>query len=165
MQMKFIREFAKTGNRTQSAIAAGYSPHSAVVTGSKLSLDPRVKAELAKIDVREDKKYALSQSKVLEQLSRMAFSDPRHFFDEQGNPVPIHLLSDDAAAALQGFETDVVGGGTVRSKYKLVDRGAAIERAMRHLGLFEKDNQQGASPIAIMMAEIHGAGSRIPVKP
>jgi len=36
---------------------------------------------------------------------------------------------------------------------------------LRHLGLFEQDNKQGASQVAVLMAEIHGAGSRIPVKP
>lgn len=164
-QMAFIRQYAKTRNGTQSAIHAGYSAHSAHAMGSRLATDPRVKAELEKMYRREDKRYELQQTQVLDQLSKMVFSDPREFFDAEGKQIPIHQLSDRAAAALQGFETDVIGGNVTRSKYKLVDRGAAVERAMRHLGLFEKDNAQGASPIAIMMAEIHGAGSRIPVKP
>ncbi len=43
--------------------------------------------------------------------------------------------------------------------------GSVGHRAMRHLGLFEQDNKQGASQVAVLMAEIHGAGARIPVEP
>jgi len=95
----------------------------------------------------------------------MVFVDPRAFVDKKGRPLPLHELPDCAASALQSMEIDVMGGGITRTKYKLLDRGAAVERAMRHLGLFEQDNKQGVSQVAVLMAEIHGAGSRIPVKP
>ena len=90
--------------------------------------------------------------------------DPRDYVDAEGMPIRLHLLSDAAASALQSLEIDVVGGNATRTKYKLVDRGAAVERAMKHLGLFERDNNQGANAVGQLLAEIHLAGSRIPVK-
>ncbi len=164
-QLAFIREYAVTGNGRHSAVMAGYSPHSAEVLASKLLAQPKIKSELMKLRSEISDRFSLKAAQVLQQLARMVMVDPREFVYADGKPVPLHQLSDAAASALQGFETEVLGGGITRTKYKLVDRGAAVERAMRHLGLFEQDNKQGASQVAVLMAEIYGAGSRIPVKP
>ena len=101
---------------------------------------------------------------MLKLAQRMAFADVRWFVDENGDPIPVQDLSDDAAAALQGHEVEYGPAGP-RLKYKLVDKGAAVDRVMRHLGLFGEDNRQQTDPVSVMLAAIHGAGSRIPLKP
>ena len=164
-QIAFIREYLLSGNGKQSAIKAGYSPHSADVIGCNLLAQPKVRAEMQKLKLEMSDRFTLRAEAILEQLARMVFVDPRAYVDQDGKPVPLHLLSDAAASALQSLEVDVVGGGITRTKYKLVDRGAAVERAMRHLGLFERDKTQGGNAISQLLAEIHGEGSRMPVKP
>ena len=51
-QEKFISEYLKTLNVTQSAIKAGYSPHTASVQGSRLLKNEKV-ANTLKSNVRK----------------------------------------------------------------------------------------------------------------
>ena len=163
-QLTFIHEYALTGNGRQSAIKAGYSAHSADALASNLLVKPKIKTELLRLKKEMGERFAMKVDNILEQLSRMVFADPREYVDAEGKQVSLHLLSDAAASALQSFETNTVGGRITRTKYKLVDKAAAIDKAMRHLGLFERDNGQAVSAIGNLMAEIHGTGSRLPMK-
>ena len=55
--------------------------------------------------------------------------------------------------------------GDVRTnRFRLSDRNSALDKLMRHLGLYEKDNKQPADAIAEMLAAIHGGGSRLPTR-
>ena len=48
-QQHFIDEFIKTKNGTQSAIKAGYSPHTAHVTSNQILSLPKVRSEIERI--------------------------------------------------------------------------------------------------------------------
>lgn len=100
---------------------------------------------------------------VLRQAQRHAFADIRELVDAAGNPIPLQDLPDDIASALQSLEIEYSPTGQPRIKYKLVDKGAAVDRVMRHLGLFEADNRQTGNPVADMLSAIHGSGSRLPL--
>jgi cytoskeletal protein CcmA (bactofilin family) len=66
--------------------------------------------------------------------------------------LPIHQIDDETAMAIQSIEmvpivvAGMVVGHTPKS-VKLCDKGQAIERAMKHLGLFAKDNAQQPPPV------------------
>jgi hypothetical protein len=88
---------------------------------------------------------------ILEEEARLAFSDIRELFDDDGNLLPPYRLPRDVAAAIQSF--DVIersiprGNGeepivTTTYKYKLWDKSSALERLSRHLGLYRADNEQ-----------------------
>lgn len=87
---------------------------------------------------------------ILEEEARLAFSDIRELFDEDGNLLPPYLLPRDVAAAVQSFdriERSIPRGDdepivTVTYKYKLWDKSSALERLSRHLGLYRADNEQ-----------------------
>ena len=95
-------------------------------------------------------KARLSTERVLRELERAIFADPRKLYDERGCLRPIRLLDDDTAAALASLDMDeiVTGKGPQRraigrtTKVRFVDKLVAIDRAMKHLGLFERDNRQ-----------------------
>jgi phage terminase small subunit len=82
---------------------------------------------------------------ILLRLKQLVDFDARKLFKEDGMPKPISELDDDTAMAVQGLdvmeEFEDVDGMKVfvgyTKKYKLADRGQNIERAMRHLGLFQ----------------------------
>jgi len=92
----------------------------------------------------------ISVDGTLRELRRLVYSDPRNFFDEHGNLLEIKELSDDAAACLASVEVveEFAGKGADRQhvgyvkKVKFWDKNSAIEKAMKHLGLFERDNAQ-----------------------
>jgi phage terminase small subunit len=79
----------------------------------------------------------------------------------------IHELDDDTAAALAGMDVQEVyeGSGESRQfigytkKYKLPDKGANLERLMKHLGLFELDNSQKTDPLTSLLHAITGGNS------
>ena len=106
---------------------------------------------------------------MLQEVARLALFDPRKFFHDNGSPRSIQELDDDTAAALAGMEVveQFEGSGAERKfvgylkKYKLPDKGANLDRLMKHLGLFEKDNNQKVDPIAALLAGI--AKSSVPV--
>ncbi len=105
----------------------------------------------------------MTSEAVLLQVSRMAFVDVRRLVDATGKPIPLHLLPADVTAAIQ----DVViknHGGVQTYKVRLCDRNSALDKLMKHLGLYEKDNRQTGNAIGELMAAVHGGGSRLPTK-
>ena len=163
-QELFVLEWFKDGNASRAAAAAGYAPQGARMRGYALLANPRVKAHIAAKRDKREKKFDVTAEKVLEQAARMAFVDPRAYVNAAGELIPLHQLSDEAAAALQGLEVDQGQNGKMRTRYKLVDRGAAVDKLMRHLGMFEKDNTQAVDAVGNLLASIHSAGSRIGIK-
>jgi hypothetical protein len=67
---------------------------------------------------------------------------------QQTFPHPVTELDDETRAGVASFEIDERGHVT---KIKLWDRLRAIEMAMKHTGLFERDNQQKKDNIAIQI--------------
>jgi phage terminase small subunit len=104
-------------------------------------------------------KSRLTSELVLRALERAIFADPRKLYDLKGRLKPIHSLDEDTAAAIASLDTDesVTGSGPQRraigriTKVRFVDKLAAIDRAMRHLGLYERDNRQWESNITIQV--------------
>lgn len=134
------------GNASQAAIAAGYSPHTAGVTGSRLLKHAEVLAQLQQRRNALLSKLELTTESVLKSLSQAVHFDPRKLYDASGGLKPIHDLDEDTAMALSGFEvTEEKDRGKVvgfTKKVKWLDKNAAREQAMKHLGLYEQDNKQ-----------------------
>jgi len=76
----------------------------------------------------------------LEEIGRIAFSDPRCAFDQNGNLLDISDWPDDLAAAVSSLKLreNRRDDGTVTSvkEIKFWDKGRQLELACRHLGLF-----------------------------
>lgn len=144
------------GNATQAAISAGYSPKTADQQGSRLLKDVKIKASISKKAASVLSKFELSIERTLREIARVAYSDPRRFYNPNGSMKPIHELDDDTAAAIASVEVDVLRrdgesvGETV--KIKQWDKSAALEKAMKYHGLYEKDNAQ-RNPFAEMTDE------------
>jgi phage terminase small subunit len=137
-------------NATEAAKAAGFSPKTAASQGSRLLKDVKVQELLKGRRAALIEKMELSTERTLLEIARLAYVDPRKFFHPDGRPKEITELDDDTAAALAGMEVveNWEGSGAdkrivgVTKKYKLADKNAALEKAMKHLGQYEKDNAQ-----------------------
>jgi len=71
-QQMFAKEYAYSGNGTQSAKNAGYSVNGAHVTASQLLTIPKVKQEIARIRELEDSKRTVDQNFVIQRLIHFA---------------------------------------------------------------------------------------------
>lgn len=153
-QQKFVLEYVKDQNATQAAIRAGYSAKTAQAIGSENLTKPMIAAEIqARIGKVLDK-LEVSVERVLKERARLAFFDPRKFFDADGNLIPIHQLDDDSAAVVAGMEIDTVGPKDkpiVRTaKIKLSDKDKSLTALEKHLGMYS-DDDKGSSPLNIII--------------
>lgn len=133
------------GNATAAAQTAGYSPGpSARVQGSRLLADPNIAAKIKARQVKVAEKLELSTESVLRSLAQAVHFDPRKLFKEDGTAKLPHELDDDTAAAIGGieFEADPKTGKVISAKFKAVEKNAARDQAMKHLGMFKADNVQ-----------------------
>ena len=168
-QVRFVREYLVDLNATQAAIRAGYSPRTASEQSFELLRKPQIAAEVEKQRHLHAKNTGLSVERLLAEAMRLAFFDIRKLTDAEGNPIPINELDDDTAAAIQGLELatersrDEEGSITVVRKYKIADKNAAIERLFKHMGLFQKDNEQNNPAKALQALLDVVDGSKLPL--
>lgn len=164
-QAKFVAEYLISGNATQAAIHAGYSPKTAYKIGAENLQKPQIASLLAEktsvIAARQDERLAameLTKERVQREIARISFFDARKMFHADGKPKDITELDDDTAACIVGLDVleewegtgeDRVLVGHVK-KYKIADKNSALDKAAKILGMFEQDNLQKVSPMADM---------------
>lgn len=129
----------------QAWIKAGGEAGSARQTAHQAMQRPRVKKA---IDLGRDeiaKRFKVTEERVIQELSYLAFSDPRDVFDENGRLLNPDEWSSEAAAAISSLEvvTTSAGEGTVEhvAKLKRWDKGKALDMLAKHLGLFVEKHE------------------------
>jgi phage terminase small subunit len=143
-QKLFIREYCRDLNATRAAIAAGYSENGAAVQGNRLLRNAKISSEIAELTAKTCTKLEISAEKVLQELARLAFLDPRNFYDANGARRNGTELDDDTAACIAGMVVEDIfrGRGSDQKKtgtclrIKFADKGANLERLGRYLKLF-----------------------------
>ena len=170
-QELFVSEYLVDLNATQAAIRAGYSAKTARKQASRLLSNVDISQRITEKCQKQAANTGLSVERVLKEAMRLAFFDIRKLTDSEGNPIPVHQLDADTAAAIQGLELatergpDNESGPTIVRKYKIADKNSAIERLFKHLGLFEKDNKQSnpGDAMTAFLADLSARGSRLPI--
>lgn len=145
---KFRAEYLRNGgNGYQAAVAAGYKPgRGAEKAAERLSGEVGFKDAISQAAEQAWKIAGLDLNRTLREVARVAYSDPRKFYDKDGNLIPVNKLDDDTAATVASVEVEQIRkrgrivGKTVKLKHW--DKNAALEKAMKYHGLYEKDNRQ-----------------------
>lgn len=139
---QFCQEYLIDLNGTQAAIRAGYSKRTANEQAAFLLADVSVRSRLKELMDARQQRTQITQDRVLQELARLAFSDLRRAFKEDGSLKLPQEWDDDTAAAMAGVDTTVtsVGGdesplSLTTKKVKVFDKSAALTLAMRHLGM------------------------------
>jgi len=103
----FCHEYVASRFRGRiAAIAAGYSEENAHQQSWVLKQRPEVRDRIAELSQKALTAADVTAERIVMEAARIAFSDIRQVFDDEGNLLPIHQLSDDAAAALESIEID-----------------------------------------------------------
>jgi phage terminase small subunit len=152
-QIRFCEEYLIDLNATQAAIRAGYSEKTAGQIGEQNLKKLEIQSHIQKRQKELQAKTGITQERVLKELAAIAFSDVRKFYDEDGRLKQITELDDDVAAAMSGMDIEelTVDGnliGTVK-KIKRWDKTKSLEMLAKHLGMFEKDNDQQNKTITV----------------
>ncbi len=144
-QQRFVLEYLVDLNATQAALRAGYSKNTAVKQASRLLGIVGIQTAISERQAEMAEKLKITAERVAQEYSVVAFLDYRIFFDKEGNLIPVHQLTDGAAAALAGLETVMVGAGdevNFVKKIKTYNKLKALGDLAKHLGFFEKNNEQ-----------------------
>ena len=168
-QAKFVAEYLISGNATQAAIHAGYSPKTAYKIGQENLRKPQIASILSQKQVviaeRQDQRLAameLTKERTAREIARISFFDPRKMFGADGRPLAITELDSDTAACVIGLDVleQWEGSGEDRrlvglvKKYKIADKNSALDKAAKILGMYEIDNSQRVDPFAAMLLGI-----------
>jgi len=140
-QARFVWEFLLDLNATQAAIRSGYSLRTANRTASENLSKPVIQEAIQKAQLERSKRLEMSADKVSSEIAKIAFSDARKLFDENGNLIPVHLLDDDTAVTIARIEVTEIEAGedaplTRIKKIKPLDKLKALELLGKHLALF-----------------------------
>ncbi len=143
-QERFVQLYLIEPNATKAyQIAYGVSEQQANKSGPRLLVNVGIAQEIKERQEKRAAKMDLTAEKVLKELSKIAFFDPRKLFDEEGRPKPIHELDDDTVGAIAGLDVLEEYNGTGKDrefvgyvkKYKVSDKNSALQAAMKHLGI------------------------------
>jgi phage terminase small subunit len=152
----FARNLALTGHCRKSAITAGF----AASYGAALAGRPDIEARVSELVQQRFAKENVTAARVVRELARIAFSDPRDLVDDDtGEFLPIHELSDDAAAAVNRIEVEIrsEGHGEDKQVYLLKkvrthDKMAALSLLARHFKIVGEDSD-GVNALANALAD------------
>jgi hypothetical protein len=105
-------------------------------------------SELARRQAPRFQKHDITPDRVLLELARIAFGDPRKLFNADGSMKAIHEIGDEDAPMIASVEIKHFVGGKSRgpkephqpahvmTKIRLWDKNAALDKLGRHLKLF-----------------------------
>jgi len=162
---KFCRAYIASLNATSAAIAAGYSAKTAKQQGSRLLTYVDVEKRLAELSKKQLDKLDHSAQKVIDELGRLAHSNMLDYIvireDGQAD-VDLSKITREQAAAIQEIKVDTTGGAgdgerrrVLRTTFKLVDKGANLERLGRYHKLFtDKIEHSGLDGLADRLHKI-----------
>lgn len=153
-QLKFVNNLASGKMNQGEAYLSAYpnikNAETAWASASRLLRNVRVMAELEKAKAMAAKRAEITSERILREETRIAFSDIRELFSGETIKTP-NDLPKDIRRALSGVQvirkSTPKGHGaatehTTIYKYRLWDKGRALDRLSKHLGFYEKDNQQ-----------------------
>jgi phage terminase small subunit len=135
-QQRFVEEFLTDMNACKAAERAGY----AYASGTMLTRNPKIQAAINSQVGEQSAQLDISKEQVLKEIARVAFSDPRRLFDNNGAILPVHDWPDDAAAAISSIKVVEIkdSEGIITGQIKHInfwDKGKHLYLIAKHLGL------------------------------
>lgn len=151
---RFCREFIIDDNQTRAymRVYPDTKYFSAAASATRLLKDDKITDRILTLRDERNKRLEVSADRVLSELAKVAFSDPRKMFDDKGGLIPIHEMDADQAAIISSIEHEsiITGRGEDRgevgmvTKIKTNDKLKALELLGRYHKMFtDKVEQTG----------------------
>lgn len=136
----FVHEYLVDKCGKDAADRAGYSAKTAVKIAAELLQKPHIRGWLDERIVVKCEELDITVERVLKEVAKMAFMDPRKFFNPDGSLKDITQLDDDGAACLGGLDittrTDENGIDHKLTKVKLTSKKDNLELLGKHLKMW-----------------------------
>ena len=146
MQELFVQEYCVDLSPKNAAIRAGYSEKGANSVGQKLMNNPDVVDKIRLQLGKRAEETEINATKVLYELALIAFSDPGHMFDGEGNLLHIMDMPEGIRKSIAGCDIISREGrdGTVRTtaKVKFWNKVETLSLIGKHLGILGSNVEQ-----------------------
>lgn len=147
---KFCQEYVKRLNKTQAAIAAGYSKKSAKEIAYETFTKPHIQNRILEIQAEIREKMGIAEHSVITELASLGFWTIKDFLNKDGSIKNLATMQKQKLKPVAGIKVTerivTVEDGKVEkivtTELKLTDKRAALGDLGRHLGIFELDNKQ-----------------------
>lgn len=151
---RFYDRYFETLNGTQSAIYAGYSENTAASQASQMLSDPEGSEYLQNLRNEEAEKNGVSRARLLQEYKKIAFSDVRELYNTDGGLHNVKQIDDETAGAISSIKSKEVFDGEGNKvgdiiEVKTHDKIRALDAIGKHIGFFEKDNDQKKGDMTI----------------
>lgn len=157
-QRRFCQEYVVDMNASAAAVRAGYSSKTAKEQGYRLLTNVLVQEEVQRLKEKAAKRAEITADMVIAELAKIGFSNIQDFVGKDNSTVDLSKIESARAAAVSGVKvtTSTTGMGKSRQvekkvEFRLHDKRAALENLGKHLGVFEKDNQQKNKKVKIIV--------------
>ena len=146
---RFYKEFLIDGNGTQAALRAGYAANSAHVQASQMLADPEGQEYLNELMTSLDHLLELAAADVINEIGKVATSDVRGVFNDDGSIKAPHELDDATAACIASVKIEEHPLNGTKYEYKFHPKMSALENLTKQHNLYEANNKTGAGEIHI----------------
>ncbi len=164
-KQRFCDEYLIDLNGTQAHIRAGFKAKTIEAhaqAASQLLRELKVKKYITQKQAEREDKTKIKQERVLQELARIGFCDPRKYFNGGGRFKEFSELTEDEAAAIASVEVEELfeGRGEDRShigylkKIKFWNKVDSLELVGKHLGMFPnkiKFDEETISAIEVLI--------------
>ena len=136
---------------------AGYKPGRN--NAARLRANEIVQARIKELQGRGLKRHDITVDRIIEEYSKLAFSDIRRVFDAEGRLLMPHDLPDDIAGALTSLEVVINpdGKGGRIAKIRLADKRASLADLGKHFNIFEADNTVKSEVTQVVVSDLEVA--------
>jgi len=143
-QSRFCELYVQYNNGTKAAIEAGYAPKNAVITASKLLIISNVREAIEKLQAARSEATGITTEWVITNLRNIA--------ERCQQAQPVMRFDPTEKRMVQATEVDPETGEEV-GVYEFDSAGAnkALELIGKHLGSWERDNDQKKGTIEIII--------------
>lgn len=142
-QQRFVDEYLIDLNATQAAIRAGYSTSTANEQGARLLVNVSISSAISQAMAHRSRRTGITQDRVLRELAKIAFVNANDVIDPDSATVRQDAAEEDLSCIqsvkVKMSESDM--GSSAEREIKLADKLRALELLGKHLGLFDKRDQ------------------------
>lgn len=143
---RFCEEYIVDLNGTQAAIRAGYSERTAKAIASENLTKPDVRKYIKNLREEARERNRIKLDELIQTLAAIVRLDPIDLFNDNGTVKNLSDIPESARKCITELKlmeiSSVDGPIGMMKTIKLTSKLEAIEKLMKHLGGYEKDNEQ-----------------------
>jgi len=149
-QTRFCLEYLVGLNAKQAALRSGYSKKTARSVGAENLTKPDIAQRIAELKKQRNERVLIQADDIVMELQKIAFSSAADLHIDWNELKSWDDLDDGqkaVIASLKVTESKGVDWSKTVTEIKLHDKLKALDMLSRHLGIYEKDNQQKQVPV------------------